>query len=232
MTRIIDMTGRRFGRLLVLSRASNTKHHKAAWLCKCKCGNQKIIAGGLLRSKKTQSCGCIKKEWARSTLKSLIGFRFGRLTVIERAPNRRPNQVRWICRCDCGTLTDVAGSNLKNNTVLSCKCLQREVRIRSGHSNKTHGMTGTREFHSWQSMKQRCLDKNYDHYADYGGRGIKICKRWLKSFQNFYADMGPRPKGHSLDRYPNPDGNYEPKNCRWATPFQQRWNRRKNSKRR
>ena len=90
---------------------------------------------------------------------------------------------------------------------------------------KTHGMTGTPEHQTWAAIIQRCTNKNLPHYARYGGRGIKVCKRWRK-FINFYADMGPRPKGRSIDRI-NPDGDYCPENCRWATPLEQSQNQRR-----
>lgn len=81
----------------------------------------------------------------------------------------------------------------------------------------------TRTYVTWEGMKQRCLNRWSTSYPYYGGRGVKICERWLK-FQNFYEDMGERPPGKSLDRYPNKDGDYEPGNCRWATPHEQRMN--------
>ncbi len=78
-------------------------------------------------------------------------------------------------------------------------------------------------------MKDRCLNINNQYYYNYGGRGIIVCDRWLNSFENFYADMGPKPTNdHSIDRYPNGDGNYEPGNCRWATSREQNNNRRDN----
>lgn len=83
----------------------------------------------------------------------------------------------------------------------------------------------SREYRSWLSMKQRCLNPNYPQRETYAGRGITICERWMQ-FENFLADMGPRPPGMTLDRYPDQAGNYEPGNCRWATPKEQAANRR------
>jgi hypothetical protein len=84
----------------------------------------------------------------------------------------------------------------------------------------------TREYRSWEAMKHRCTNSNHDAFAKYGGAGVTVCDRWLVSFSDFLADMGPRPPGTTLDRYPNNAGNYEPSNCRWATPYQQTHNRR------
>jgi hypothetical protein len=89
-----------------------------------------------------------------------------------------------------------------------------------------HGKARTPTYISWAAMKQRCTDPHYTRYKDWGGRGVTVCERWLHSFANFFADMGVRPKGKTLDRYPNSNGNYEPRNCRWATPKQQAVTRR------
>jgi hypothetical protein len=92
-------------------------------------------------------------------------------------------------------------------------------------SDAIHGLSKTREYKIWRGMKRRCERPNAENYARYGGRGIKVCERW-QDFENFYADMGPRPQGRSIDRFPNYDGNYEPGNCRWATAQEQAANRR------
>jgi hypothetical protein len=95
--------------------------------------------------------------------------------------------------------------------------------VTHGHARKGK-QTGT--YLSWKEMKKRCANPNQKYWKNYGGRGIRVCDRWLNSFENFLADMGERPEGTSIDRYPNNDGNYEPGNCRWATRKQQRANRR------
>lgn len=89
------------------------------------------------------------------------------------------------------------------------------------HRNYAHGKSYTPEYRAWLSMKTRCYNQNYHLYDKYGGRGIKVCNRWKNSFENFLADVGQRPSSkHSLDRRDN-NGNYEPKNVRWATPKEQ-----------
>jgi DNA-binding transcriptional ArsR family regulator len=93
------------------------------------------------------------------------------------------------------------------------------------HHNTTHGMTLSSEFNSWHSMKERCLNSKSTSYKRYGGRGITICDRWINSFENFYADMGPKPsEKYSIERMNN-DGNYEPSNCKWATDAEQAFNK-------
>jgi len=157
------------------------------------------------------------------------GNRHGRLVVIARAWTKG-RWTTWECLCDCGETIEVRGHRLRNGHTKSCGCLRREQRTAFGESRSTHGhsFVGGKEtptYSSWHSMKQRCLNPKATKWKHYGARGVRVCERWRISFENFLADMGERPAGKTLDRI-DPDGNYEPGNCRWATMVQQRHNRR------
>lgn len=148
-----------------------------------------------------------------------IGERYGRLVVIARVGKDRHLNYRYLCQCDCGAEKVVNSNSLRTGRTISCGCKRREG---------THQQTNTRIYHTWESMKQRCLNPNIPTWRYYGGRGITICDRWL-DFSQFLADMGDRPEGTSLDRI-DPDGNYEPGNCRWATMLEQTANKRPHGK--
>ena len=159
-------------------------------------------------------------------VKNLVGQRFNRLTVVQRAPDSPSGAIRWNCVCDCGkTKNSVQSGNLKNGAVKSCGCLRSET---MQVIKKTHGLRHTDEYGIWSKMIQRCHNENNQKYRIYGGRGITVCDRWRYSFANFYEDMGPRPsKMHSIDRENNEDG-YHPGNCSWATKVEQANNTRTN----
>lgn len=157
---------------------------------------------------------------------NLVGQKFGRLTVIELGMTQSWGRRMWVCMCECGSVTNVVTQSLKSGNTKSCGCYNREVVV---GLKTTHGHAGSPEYVSWASMKNRCNNKKGNRYADWGGRGIRVCDRWNGSFENFLEDMGERPSiEHTIDRYPDVNGNYEPDNCRWATPKQQNRNKRSN----
>jgi hypothetical protein len=150
----------------------------------------------------------------------MTGQRFGRLVCIRLGKSCNSGRY-WICLCDCGKETEVLRGNLINGNTTSCGCFWNEVRKANGHKRIKHGYATkrTKTYITWEAMHSRCNNPNADWYHRYGGRGKKICEKW-NNFLNFLFDMGERPEGKTLDRK-NPDGNYEPNNCRWATPLEQ-----------
>ncbi len=161
-----------------------------------------------------------------SVFRNLEGQRFGKL-LAARKSHKTNNNWHWECLCDCGNTSTPVGFSLTNGDVKSCGCI---VKDNIAKLNLTHGEADkTPEYRAWSAMKGRCFNYNDYAYVNYGGRGITVCDRWVNSYESFLLDMGRRPtKFHSLDRFPNKNGNYEPSNCRWATPKQQADNRRSN----
>jgi len=156
-------------------------------------------------------------------IKDLTNQTFGRLTVIGAAERDQRGRIRWLCICNCGTNTTVASSDLCSGNTQSCGCLSSELII---NRNSTHGLGKPTGYSSWAGMKSRCDSPNNFKYSNYGGRGISYDQQWSE-FENFYADMGDRPEGSSLDRINN-DGNYCKDNCKWSTPEEQANNTRSN----
>lgn len=152
----------------------------------------------------------------------MAGKRYGHL-LVERLSHKDSDGAHWRCLCDCGRSTVMRGKDIRQGKSLACGCLRGFAARRHGHAiNRKPSAT----YNSWVSMHQRCGNPKDPSYKDYGATGITICDRW-KSFDNFLTDMGERPDGTSLDRYPNQRGNYEPSNCRWATPGEQLRNTRR-----
>lgn len=205
----------------------------AYFKCEClKCGKEwDVAAKHIGRIKSCYECHC------RSRIIDLTNMKFGRLTPI-RFVGRKNDRTLWECVCDCGNHTIVGYSNLVSGITKSCGCYDVECKLQR---NKDRRKSATSEefrcFQSisdhplygiWSSMVTRCSNPNRKHYDSYGGRGIKVCDRWLgeNGFENFVHDMGERPSlKHSIDRI-DVNGNYEPSNCRWATTKEQCRNKR------
>ncbi len=166
-----------------------------------------------------------------------IGKTFGSLTVLEYLGYRkRPSGVKTsivTAKCICGKIKRYEIYQLVSGGTKTCGCISNII---AGQKRTKHGHAGgkgfTPEYSAWLSMKQRCYTVTFKQFEDYGGRGIIVCPRWLgvHGFENFLSDMGKRPSTkHSLDRYPNTNGNYEKSNCRWGTDEQQMNNTRRNA---
>jgi hypothetical protein len=129
-----------------------------------------------------------------------------------------------IFRCNCGNDFRAEIFNVKSKKIISCGCRlwdQEKSRL-SSIRHTTHGLTGSKEYNSWQAMKTRCLTNGHQTYESYGAKGISICERWVDSFESFLEDMGKAPSPlHTIDRFPDKKGNYEPGNCRWADKIEQ-----------
>jgi len=164
----------------------------------------------------------------RVRVKDLAGQKFGRLLVVGFDRIDEKQNARWLCECECGKSVVMRGATLTGGRSRSCGCLQREA---ASAMNTTHGATAggrkVKEYSVWASMFARCRNQSDPAYKDYGARGIDVCAEWA-SFEQFIADMGPRPSGdYSIDRIDN-DLGYCKANCRWATRAQQARNNRRN----
>lgn len=152
----------------------------------------------------------------------MIGQKFGKLTVLEELHERtKHGRIVYKCKCDCGNICNVIGSCLRNGNTKSCGCLK------DGHP--THNKSNTKLYKIYNSMLDRCCNKNNKRYIDYGGRGIDVCQEWKHDFEAFYnwAINNNYKEGLSIDRIDN-DRNYSPDNCKWSTLKQQANNRRSN----
>ena len=157
----------------------------------------------------------------------LLNQKFGRSSIVARADNSATGQARWLCRCECGIEKVMDSILLRSGRSKSCGCLKRDMLRKSdlkhGHAPLS-GVSPT--YNSWSGMVARCTNPNHTTYRLYGGRGVRVCERWL-NFANFLEDMGDKPSGTSLDRI-DTNGNYEHSNCRWTDAKEQARNKRNN----
>lgn len=159
--------------------------------------------------------------------KQLTGEQFGRLTVICRAGSRS-GRAAWACMCSCGTTVEVVSHALTSGHTKSCGCWkdERNRGTQPKHGHARRGVKRTPTYKTWQAMMTRCYNEKVKSFKDYGGRGIKVCDEW-HLFENFFAYMGNRPEGMTLDRIDS-DKWYTPDNCRWATKIIQARNTKAN----
>lgn len=236
-----DLTGKRFGKLVVLEKA---EYHvqangrvRAQWKCKCDCGKEHITTGENLRSGNTKTCGCSWTEKKGLQSEDLVGKRFGKLVVDHLLDERNKNgRIQWWCVCDCGKEKAISGHELKGG-LQSCGCLKTtlsdDIRKKYRASRKSKmGLNNTRLYRAWVGMKMRCYNPHSPKYYAYGDRGITVCSEWIDSFDAFVEwafDNGYKEeiKDLSLDRI-DVNGNYEPLNCRWVSAKRQANNKRNN----
>lgn len=231
--------GKTFNDLTILCEVERVKGKPRRFICKCVCGSEKEYSGIDVLRNHTKNCGCArrKKIMERNKIDNpskyvkhrekypyddCIGTTVNHLYFVKEIERSKYNRRQFIVRCECGKEFPCEGVMVFNGSIRSCGCYKAK---RLSESSSTHRLTGTPEYQIWGSVIQRCTNPKDESYENYGGRGIKVCDRWL-DFKNFLEDMGERPTPkHSIDRIDN-DGDYEPSNCKWSTRSEQNRNQR------
>ena len=234
-----DLIDKIYGRLTV-KKCLGIKNNQTTWLCECICGSIKEVTTSDLKSYNTTSCGCLARETKKKNgikgadklRKDLSNQKFNRWFVTDKFETRGRNRVYWFCRCECGNEKWVLAYNLTHNISQSCGCLHKERASKNAKkiNNKTHGLSKTKLYKCYRSMRDRCYLTSNENYHNYGGRGIIVCDEWLQSFENFknWAFKNGYKEGLSIERI-NVNGNYEPNNCKWIPMKEQHRNKRTNN---
>lgn len=213
-------SGAKVGRWVVISDAGlehlpNGKRTRMV-NCECQCGTRRAVLQTSLLTRKSKSCGC------SHVVPIQPRTQIGRWTVLEPIwlSKLKFPICGSICKCECGTVRAVANKALRDGSSMSCGCGQRDAVT-------THGLKNSKEYNSWNAMMDRCRNPRSKDWDNYGGRGIKVCKRW-NNFVSFLEDMGKRPPHcSSIERKDN-NGDYCKSNCKWATSKEQGRNKRTN----
>lgn len=224
----MNILNSKFNRLTAIEKLDNN-HYK----CECDCGNTKKIRKDHLINGTIKSCGCLRSENTRKRnlerAQTIIGRSFGMLKPIEKIGTTGHREAIYKCLCDCGKTVEIKGGNLTSGNSTSCGCNKNKM---ISEKNSTHGKSTARLYKIWEGMKRRCNSINSKDYKNYGGRGIKVCDDWEKSFSEFERwafdngyDENAKYGECTIDRV-NVNGNYVPSNCRWVNLTVQARNRR------